>query len=61
MAEIDRLEAIFEKKGDSDKLARVSALRKKHKERFESSMKRYESAMGAEEYKKLRQRIGLSD
>ena len=61
MAEIDRLEAIFQKQGDTDKLARVNALRKKHKAQFEKSMQRYEDALGAEEYKKLRKRVGLAD
>ena len=59
MSEIARLEKIYQGRGDEAKMARVQALKKKENEAYSAVMARFESQLGAADFKSVRSRLKL--
>ena len=61
MAEIERLEALFQERSDAPKLARVQAIKEQELASYTSVMKRYESLLGPEDFKRVRARLDSAE
>lgn len=61
LAELKRLEGLFEARGDAEKVERVARLRSLEQSNYEMVLERYETLLGQEDFAAFRKRVQVDD